>query len=90
MYVYLFIGRHQQFLELFGKHFQVLNDMFPILTHRLLDIISQIFFHLSRDRVFTEDRARFYGAEIILALDYLHQQEVIYRDLKVSWSKVVL
>lgn len=34
--------------------------------------------------MFSEDRARFYGAEIILALDYLHQQEVIYRDLKVS------
>ena len=72
------------FLELFGKHFQVLNVMFQIFTHRLLDIILQIFFHLSRDRMFTEDRARFYGAEIILALDYLHQQEVIYRDLKVS------
>jgi len=45
---------------------------------------GEIFFHLSRDRVFTEDRARFYGAEIILALDYLHQQEVIYRDLKLE------
>ncbi|XP_078483671.1 RAC-alpha serine/threonine-protein kinase isoform X1 [Ciona intestinalis] len=45
---------------------------------------GEIFFHLSRDRVFSEDRARFYGAEIILALDYLHQQEVIYRDLKLE------
>ncbi|CAK8677293.1 RAC-alpha serine/threonine-protein kinase-like isoform X2 [Clavelina lepadiformis] len=45
---------------------------------------GEIFFHLSRDRVFPEDRARFYGAEIVLALDYLHQQEVIYRDLKLE------
>ena len=45
---------------------------------------AQIFFHLSRDRVFSEDRSRLYGAEIVLALDYLHKQEVIYRDLKVN------
>lgn len=43
----------------------------------------QLFFHLSRDRVFTEDRARFYGAEIVSALEYLHSRNVVYRDLKV-------
>lgn len=46
---------------------------------------SQLFFHLSRDRVFSEERARFYGAEIVSALDYLHaERNVVYRDLKVS------
>lgn len=44
----------------------------------------QLFFHLSRDRVFSEDRARFYGAEIVSALEYLHSRNVVYRDLKVS------
>lgn len=44
----------------------------------------QLFFHLSRERVFSEDRARFYGAEIVSALDYLHSEKnVVYRDLKV-------
>ncbi|XP_078483685.1 RAC-alpha serine/threonine-protein kinase-like [Ciona intestinalis] len=43
---------------------------------------GEIFFHLSRDRVFSEDRARFYGAEIILALDHFHKQRVVFRDLK--------
>lgn len=43
----------------------------------------QLFFHLSRDRVFSEDRARFYGAEIVSALEYLHSRNVVYRDLKV-------
>jgi len=43
-----------------------------------------LFFHLSRERVFSEDRARFYGAEIVSALDYLHSEKnVVYRDLKV-------
>ena len=44
---------------------------------------GELFFHLSRERVFTEDRTRFYGAEIISALGYLHGQGIIYRDLKV-------
>uniref|UniRef100_A0A8B9GPU2 non-specific serine/threonine protein kinase n=1 Tax=Astyanax mexicanus TaxID=7994 RepID=A0A8B9GPU2_ASTMX len=46
---------------------------------------GELFFHLSRDRVFSEDRARFYGAEIVSALDYLHsERNVVYRDLKLE------
>ncbi|XP_016106271.1 v-akt murine thymoma viral oncogene homolog 2, like [Sinocyclocheilus grahami] len=45
---------------------------------------GELFFHLSRERVFSEDRARFYGAEIVSALDYLHSQNVVYRDLKLE------
>lgn len=47
---------------------------------------GELFFHLSRERVFTEDRTRFYGAEIISALGYLHEEGIIYRDLKVCCS----
>lgn len=45
---------------------------------------GELFFHLSRSRIFTEDRTRFYGAEIISALSYLHSQGIIYRDLKLE------
>jgi len=45
---------------------------------------GELFFHLSRSRVFGEDRTRFYGAEIISALGYLHSQGIIYRDLKLE------
>jgi serine/threonine protein kinase len=31
---------------------------------------------------FTEDKARFYIAEILLALKDLHSRDIIYRDLK--------
>lgn len=46
---------------------------------------GELFFHLSRERIFSEERTRFYGAEILLALDYLHSQGIIYRDLKVKF-----
>ncbi|XP_065178137.1 RAC-gamma serine/threonine-protein kinase-like [Sycon ciliatum] len=45
---------------------------------------GELFFHLSRERVFTEDRTRFYGAEISLAIKYLHELGIVYRDLKLE------
>lgn len=50
----------------------------------VLDYISggELFYHLSEAQVFSENRARFYAAEIASALGYLHSNNVIYRDLK--------
>ncbi|GAB6020897.1 RAC-alpha serine/threonine-protein kinase [Chamberlinius hualienensis] len=45
---------------------------------------GELFFHLSRERVFSEERTKFYGAEIICALAYLHENGIIYRDLKLE------
>jgi serine/threonine protein kinase len=41
-----------------------------------------LFFHLSNVDRFPDERALFYAAEIVLALGYLHSQNIIYRDLK--------
>ena len=44
---------------------------------------GELFFHLKQVKTgFDENRARFYAAEMILALEYLHKSGVVYRDLK--------
>lgn len=41
-------------------------------------------FHMQRQRRLPEEHARFYSAEISLALNFLHEKGIIYRDLKLD------
>eukprot|EP00753_Platysulcus_tardus_P003418 PLAT12454.1.p1 GENE.PLAT12454.1~~PLAT12454.1.p1 ORF type:complete len:511 (-),score=280.29 PLAT12454.1:68-1600(-) len=43
---------------------------------------GELFYWLKRHKRFSEDRARLYAAEILLALEKLHSLDCIYRDLK--------
>lgn len=43
---------------------------------------GELFFHLSRLGFFHEDHVRFYAAEIVSALGFVHSLGVMYRDLK--------
>ncbi|XP_047480804.1 ribosomal protein S6 kinase beta-1-like [Penaeus chinensis] len=50
----------------------------------ILEYLSggELFMHLEREGIFMEDTACFYLSEIILALEHLHSEGIIYRDLK--------
>jgi len=43
---------------------------------------GELFYHLRKDKLFKESRAKFYLCEIILAIEHLHKNGCIYRDLK--------
>ena len=43
---------------------------------------GELFLQIRKSGRFSEERAQFYLAEILLALDYLHANGIIYRDLK--------
>ncbi|CAL1700924.1 unnamed protein product [Somion occarium] len=43
---------------------------------------GELFWHLQRETRFSEERARFYIAELVLALEHLHKYDIVYRDLK--------
>lgn len=40
--------------------------------------------HLKRNCAFPEHAARFFAAEVLLAIEYLHRRGIVYRDLKVN------
>lgn len=47
---------------------------------------GELLFHLQNEGRFAEPRVRFYVAELILCLEYLHGKGIIYRDMKLVRS----
>ncbi|KAI8333378.1 kinase-like domain-containing protein [Chlamydoabsidia padenii] len=43
---------------------------------------GELFTHMATEHMFSEDVARFYLAELVLALEHIHSLGIIYRDLK--------
>ncbi|KAJ6217626.1 hypothetical protein RDWZM_008783 [Blomia tropicalis] len=72
------------------KHPFLISLKYSFQTEDLLCFVmeyvngGELFFHLSREHIFNEERTRFYACQIIMALDYLHSRGIIYRDLKLE------
>ena len=41
---------------------------------------GELFFHIQRVERFNEEAVKFYGAQLALALDHLHKNNIIYRE----------
>jgi hypothetical protein len=51
---------------------------------------GELFYHLAQSKRFDESKARFYCAEIILALEYLHSKNIVYRYLTIPIRIAIL
>jgi len=76
-------------LESVNRHPFVVKLFYAFQDHEKLYLIleyaqgGELFTHLAMERMFTEDVASFYMAEMVLALEHLHLNvRVVYRDLK--------
>lgn len=71
-----------------------INHPFIVKMHRafqsdsklyfVLDFLNggELHFHMKKEGRFTENKTRFYASEVILAVEHLHKNGIIYRDLK--------
>ena len=76
-------------LESVNRHPFVVKLFYAFQDHEKLYLIleyaqgGELFHHLAMERMFPEETAAFYMAEIVMALEHLHSNlGVIYRDLK--------
>ena len=68
-----------QFIIKMHYAFQTVNYI-----HFILDLCEggDLSMHIQRKEIFDEDEAKFYIAELILAVEHLHSKNIIYRDMK--------
>jgi len=45
---------------------------------------GELFYHLRSRGRFDEDTARFYAAQVLLAIEYMHNNNIVFRDLKLE------
>ena len=75
-------------LESINRHPFVVNLYYAFQDQEKLYLIleyaqgGELFTHLASERMFPEDTAAFYMGEMVLALEYLHEMGIVYRDLK--------
>jgi len=83
------IMAEREFLSMMDSRFTVClkyavmdeNSLYLVLD---LMVGGDLKFHLNKDERFSEERSRFYAAEILLGLEHIHSKNIVYRDMKLE------
>eukprot|EP00092_Neocalanus_flemingeri_P007691 GFUD01008305.1.p1 GENE.GFUD01008305.1~~GFUD01008305.1.p1 ORF type:complete len:665 (-),score=170.01 GFUD01008305.1:136-2130(-) len=75
------LGSENRFLTKLHSSFQTSDYIFFAMEYLNG---GDLMFHLMETNRFPEERARFYTAELVLGLQFLHSKGIIYRDLKLE------
>jgi len=70
--------RHPYIVSLYFA-FQTKGKIYLVMDYMLG---GQLFYHLRKQSMFSEEFSKFYAAELTLAIDHLHSKGIIHRDLK--------
>ena len=91
---YLFKTKQLKYALNEGKILKMVDNPFVIKMHYAFQTPKYLHFvldfceggdlsmHITNKQIFEESEAKFYIAELILAIEYLHSKNIIYRDLK--------
>jgi len=77
----LVLGRKNRFLTELHSSFQTPDYIFFAMEYLNG---GDLMFHVMEVGRFPEERAKFYTAELVLALKFLHSKGIIYRDIKLE------
>lgn len=64
------------YLEHFFKDNRYIYFIIPFISG------GELHQHLRKSNKFDEEEARFFGAQVVMAIEYLHALHIVYRDLK--------
>jgi len=77
----LALGTEKNFLTTLHSSFQTLNKLFFVMEYASG---GDLMFQINKMGKFTAKQTKFYAGEILLALSFLHERKIIYRDLKLD------
>ncbi|KAL7713505.1 Protein kinase C [Entamoeba marina] len=70
---------HHPFLVNLHYSFQTPSHLFYIIDYCPG---GELYYYLQKKRSVTEEDAKFYAAQILLAIEHLHSSRIVYRDIK--------
>lgn len=74
-------GKKSNFLATLHSSFQTSEKLFFVMEFLPG---GDLLFHITTNGRFTSNQARFYAAELYLAVNFLHKNKIIHRDLKLE------